>query len=169
MKAFVLRIAHVDADGVGEALRSDEVFTGWSRARGLLDPRHDWRSFREIVHTEYHSGQQDYAQSGRAAGSLWRFIREMDIGDLVVVPSGNAFHVAKVTGPARHDEGKVADDAAHRRPVKWLNDGKPIPRRFARAALQSRMKVRQTCADATDLVAEIEDVLLFGTGTEPPT
>lgn len=61
--------------------------------------------------------------------------------------------------PVRHDREKVDTHSAFRRSVQWLNEGRPIPRAQARAALQSRMKVYQTCADATDLITEIQEAL----------
>lgn len=56
-------------------------------------------------------------------------------------------------------ESNVGEDSAYRRPVKWLNGKRPIPRAFAKSALLSRMKVQGTCADARDLLEEIEDCL----------
>ena len=77
----------------------------------------------------------------------------------MVVPHGGQFHVAEVVGPVRYLPDKVDEHSAFRRPVRWLKDGKPVPRAQARAALQSRMKVYQTCADASDLIPEIQDAL----------
>src|SRR6202023_2416409 len=65
--------------------------------------------------------------------------------------------VAEIAGPARHELDKIDEGTAHRRKVSWLNGKQPIPRPIARTALQSRMTVRGTCADATDLVDEIRD------------
>ena len=102
---------------------------------------------------------------------MWRFIRDMKIGDLVVVPHGSEFYVGEVAGPAFYDENKVDEDSAYRRPVKWLNGKRPIPRAVAKSALLSRMKTRGTSADATDLVEEIEEIKDWGertkSGTEP--
>lgn len=88
---------------------------------------------------------------------LWEFLKEMKPGDYVVVPSGDQFYVAEVVGDPYYDESHPV--AAHRRPVRWLNDKKPIPRELASAALQSRMKARGTLMDASDLVKDIEKVL----------
>jgi predicted Mrr-cat superfamily restriction endonuclease len=165
--AFVLRISHRD-DALTDALESNDVVIGWSRAGELHDSDLDWNEFREIVHQEYHSDQDDYRKAGASAGNLWRFIREMEEGDLIVVPDGSNFYVAEVTGRARHEPHKVEDDTAHRRSVKWLNDGEPLARGTARAALQSRMKARQTCVEATDLLPEIQDALdAAGSDGEP--
>jgi predicted Mrr-cat superfamily restriction endonuclease len=159
MNAWVLRIAPGRVDRVPSALEDNDLIIGWSEAKGLLDSSLGWHAFREIIHQTYYRSRTDYVASGSSAGSMWRFIRRMEVGDLVVVPHGPEFHVARVHGPARWDEPLVADDSAYRRRVEWLNNGVPIPRRFARAALISRMKIRQTCADATDLLEEITDAL----------
>lgn len=169
MKAFILRIAPSEIDRFPEALESSELIIGWSDARGLLDPGLDWYQFRQIIHDCYYSDDKDYTKSGRAAGNIWRFIREMGEGDLVVVPYKSDSYFARITGPAYHDGSKIKDDTAHRRPVEWLNGRKPIPRRFALAALQSRMKVRQTCADASDLIDEIQDAIKIGSDASAPS
>lgn len=82
----------------------------------------------------------------------------MSIGDLVVIPHWSNCYLAEVTGPATYDDLKVEDDTAYRRPVRWLNDKQGIPRRYARAALQSRMKAYQTCVWASDLLSDIHDL-----------
>jgi restriction endonuclease Mrr len=61
------------------------------------------------------------------------------------------------------------DDTAYRRPIRWLNDKKPIARKLARSALLSRMKIQGTCADAFDLVGEIKECLALAAGNQAPT
>ncbi len=103
--------------------------------------------------------EQDWPQ-----GTCGRFIREMNPGDLVVIPHqselhGAEFYVAEIEGPAVHIADKVIDDTAYRRRVKWLNNKRPIPCDIVKSALSSRMKNRGTCTDATDLLTEINDAL----------
>jgi predicted Mrr-cat superfamily restriction endonuclease len=100
---------------------------------------------------------------------MWRFLRDMKPNDLVVVPYGAEFFVAEITGPATYDPAKVKERSAYRRPVRWLNEKKAIPRQMARSALISRMKTYGTCADATDLLEEIKECLNLSTGKEAPT
>lgn len=166
---FVLRIAPGGADKVPEALRSDELIIGWARADGLLDSNLSWDSFRDIVRRKYYADQPDLRRAGGAAGHLWRFIREMKPGDLIVVPYGTEFFVAEVSGPATYERDKVNDDSAYRRAVRWLNGGKPISRQIARSALVSRMKTQGTCSDATDLLDEIKECLGFAESGLAPT
>jgi len=166
---FVLRIAPGGEDKVPEALRSGELIIGWAEAGGLLDSNLSWESFRDIVRRAYYADQPDLRRAGGAAGHLWRFIREMKPGDLIVVPYGAEFFVAEVSGPATDDRAKVNDDSAYRRAVRWLNGGKPISRQLARSALVSRMKTQGTCADATDLLDEIKECLGLAESGQAPT
>ncbi|MCS3698102.1 restriction endonuclease [Salinibacter ruber] len=166
--AFVLRISHEDY-ALRYALESNDIIIGWSKAEGLTNPDLDWDGFRGIVHQEYYVDHDNYHKAGASAGNLWRFIREMKEGDSVVVPDGSEFYVAEITGEARYETDRIEEDTAHRRSVKWLNDGEPIPRGIARSALQSRMKARQTCVEATDLIDEIQDALEAARSDEQPS
>ncbi|MDQ2934963.1 MAG: restriction endonuclease [Chloroflexota bacterium] len=166
MRAFVLRISPVGVDGVPEALAANQISIGWPKAEGLTDPNLDYWRFRELVKEAYYADDPGYRDAGGVAGQLWRFIRDMAEGDLVVVPHGGEFFVAKVAGPLVYRSERAEEHSAFRRPVEWLNGAQPIPRARGLAALQSRMKIRQTCADATDLIEEIQDALNVAGGGE---
>jgi predicted Mrr-cat superfamily restriction endonuclease len=159
--AYILRMkpGRARIDRVPEALESNELIIGWSKAIGLLAKDITWKKFRRIIYETYYREDKTHQRSGVAAGSMWRFIREMKIDDLVVVPYKSEFYIANVKGEPYHDPTKINDDTAYRRAATWLNHAKAMVRGIARAALQSRMKVRQTCVDASDLVEEIEEVL----------
>lgn len=166
MRAFVLRISPVGVDGVPEALASNEISIGWAKAERLMDQSLDYWAFREVVKEAYYPDDAGYREAGGVAGQLWRFIREMTDGDRVVVPHGGEFFVAKVAGGLIYRPEKADEHSAFRRPAEWLNGAQPMPRAKALAALQSRMKIRQTCADATDLAEEIQDALNVAAGGE---
>ncbi|MBA3778832.1 MAG: restriction endonuclease [Chloroflexi bacterium] len=148
---------------------SNWISVGWGAASGLTNQSLDWRACREIVKSTYYGSEQGYARAGAAASQLSRFIREMSPGDLVVVPHGNEFQVAEVSSEVIHLPEPESEHSAHRREVTWLNAGKPIARRDARAALQSRMKARQTIVDATDLLDDIRDALQTTEAVQAPT
>lgn len=158
-QAFVLRISPGRSDRVPEALEGNQIIIGWAEAEGLLNEDLSWEEFRTIVSSTYYANEDNLRKAGSAAGHMWRFIREMNIGDLVVVPYGSEFYVAQVSGPAIYDESKVEDDTAYRRKVNWLNDQEPIRRAVARSALISRMKTQGTCAYASDLLPQINECL----------
>ncbi len=169
-QAFILRIAPSNTDKVPEALTENQIIIGWAEAKGLLDTSLTWEQFREIIRNIYYSSETNLRRAGGAAGHMWRFIREMNSGDLVVVvPHWSEFYVGEVTGPATYDPIKITDDTAYRRPVKWLNDKKPIRREIAKSALISRMKTQGTCAYATDLLEEITECIQIDSTGQTPT
>ena len=168
-QAFVLRITPSGFDRVGEALSSNQIIIGWAEARGLLDENLSWEEFRRILSDRYYADEKNLRRAGSAGGHMWRFIREMKKGDLIVVPHGAEFYVAKVAGPATHDEAKVEEDIAYRRNVNWLNDKQSIPRSLAKSALISRMKTQGTCAYATDLLPQIKECLNLSKSGAKPT
>lgn len=167
--AYVLRMAPSGIDKVPDALAADQIIIGWSHAVGLLDESLTWEQFRQIIRDTYYSDELTLRKAGAAAGHVWRFIREMEPGDLVIVPYRTDFYVAEVAGSGVYLPAHDEDDTAYRRPVKWLNGKKPIARKLARAALLSRMKIQGTCADASDLVDEINECLVLAAGDHAPT
>ena len=167
--AFLLRVSPGGVDRVPEALSADQVMIGWAKAERLLDPALTWDQFREIIRNAYYADETSLRKAGAAGGHMWRFIREMKPGDLVVGPYWAEFFVAEVTGPATYDRSKVEVDSAYRRSVRWLNEKKAIPRQLSRAALLSRMKFWGTSANATDLIDEIKECLNLAARGEEPT
>lgn len=168
-QAFVLRISPSGIDRVPEALTENQIIIGWAEAQGLLDTNLSWEQFREIIRDKYYTGEDTLRRAGAAAGHMWRFIREMNKGDLVVVPYRSEFYVAEVESPATYDSNKVVDDTAYRRPVQWLNGKMPIRRDIAKSALISRMKTQGTCAYASDLLDEIKECLQIASSGQTPT
>ena len=165
--AFMLRIAPSRIDRVPVALATDRILIGWSNARGLLDPTLAWFGFREIIRQAYYATEPTLHKAGGAAGHMWRFLRDMKGGDLVVVPYGPSFLIGEVTGEAIYNDLEIADDTAYQRPVEWLNGKQAIPRSLARSALISRMKMQGTCADASDILAEIRECLTYSSEVAP--
>ena len=153
--AFILRLAPLGQDMTREALEKDEIFVGWKEVKGLLEEGLSFHDFRERVKAAYKI--ENNLLAAAFARFLWGFLKGMKPGDYVVVPSGGQFYVAEVVEGPYYDESQPV--AAHRRPVRWLNDKKPIPRELASAALQGRMKARGTLLDTSDLVVDIEKVL----------
>ena len=168
-QAFVLRMTLGGADRVPEALECNHIFIGWSDLDSLLDDKLSWEKTRALVKDMYHPDDQDLRRAGADTGDLWRFIREMEERDLVVVPHESNFYVAKIIGNTTYNPTKVSDDTAHRRKVTWLNNKQPIPRTSARSALISRMRYQRTCARASDLIDEIQECLDNAASNYKPT
>ncbi len=160
-RAFAFWIKPSRIDRVDEALASNQLIIGWSEAEGLLDPTLDKRDFREIVHRTYHSGESTKRKAGRAAPHLWRFIRELSIGDLVLVPRPDVFYLARVaTNSAVFVKGGKDEDATYRRDVEWLNGGDPFPRSVLSEPLRARLKsLQDTSTEISDFVDELEKLV----------
>lgn len=142
---------------------------GWSDLMSKNLPSDDENEFRRI--TEAHN----FGSVSR--WSLWRFLRFAK-GDWVVVPLfDKKFMIVEVTGdprPAKHypeasvsdgsltvgQEGVCGDDGAQYDigflvPVKALTEH--LPRSYSPANLVSRMKLRQTTADISDLSQSVQE------------
>jgi predicted Mrr-cat superfamily restriction endonuclease len=160
--AFVLRQS---PSGINQmesiSLRKNVLVNGWSKALGLIEEKDEF-AFREILRKQYYRKEKTLQKAGYARGTMWRFLKEMKVGNWVVVPhSGRVFYVAEITGDAFYDDSAAAKkaDSCYRRPVRWLNNKRPIQRICATAKLISRMKTRQTSAEAKDLIDEIHKAL----------
>lgn len=158
-QAFIVRMNTGGGDVAELGRELGLLLVGWSGARDLDDPTLDYDAFRDRVHEAHYAADDDYRRSGRAAGVLWRFMREMQRGDLIVVPRPGSFWIGEVTGDAFESDAGDLDDTVHRRPVAWLDEA-GISRRRARSALVSRMKSRGTVTNATDLLDDIRSALV---------
>lgn len=153
-KAFVLRLGHQ-----GDNYRvGNYISIGWSQVKGLAGET-DWGNFRELIRGTYPDYTSEHAL-GNAAGSLWRFFREMDSDSIILIPRPNGeFDAGELVDNAPiYDQESVDDDTAHRRNVRWILDT-PRKRSYASDRLQRRLKARQTCVTASDLLEDIEDAL----------
>lgn len=167
--AYVVQLAPKGSDCVPQALANNQITIGWSEAGGLLDGALDWRGFREALRHKYGSLQLSEMQLDRATSQMWRFLRDMKPGDFVLIPYGAEFFVAEVAGAPTYDRQLVAEGRAYQRPVRWLNGKRPLMRGLASSALVSRLRSPGVCAEAYDLVPEIQDCLRVAAGLSPPS
>ncbi len=154
-RAFAFRLKPSHVDRVQELLRDNQIAIGWSRARGLLDPTLDRAGFRIELDRSY----PDLAprkRLGHDTNHVWRFIREVGIGDVVVVPHGNNVHFLEVTSDPKFLADKVEGDTAIRRDVRPLLGGKSVSRRSLPPELRRMLSFRDT---SKDLSAVLNGVL----------
>ncbi|MHA1211229.1 MAG: hypothetical protein ACTSSH_02095 [Candidatus Heimdallarchaeota archaeon] len=140
-------------------LAQNEIMLGWSKAEGLLNEELTKVEFREIIHKEYFPREETKRRAGQIAGDLWRFIREMKVGHLILVHTKGGFFIGKVTGPAYYNEMKIFNDTAYRRKVEWLQNKEPISEDRTPEDLVKRLNTIQSVIDATSLYQEIEFAL----------
>jgi hypothetical protein len=153
-RAIVLRLD----TRLAKALEQSVVGIGWAPARGL-DKTTDWNTFKAIICDSYKEEYVGKARAlGNAAGSAWRFIHSTADDACVVVPTPGGFLAGTLEGPVYYDESGLPDDFAWRRRVNWKTK-EPKPREYAENELQRRLKARQTCVGADDLLTQIKAAL----------
>ena len=91
----------------------------------------------------------------RIKNNLWRFVVEMKKGDLVIVPCPWGFYVCEITGEAIAC-ARDGLDLGWERSVNMIGDVCSPREKYARAALLSRMKCRQTTLSIDDLKDDVD-------------
>lgn len=139
----------------------------------------DWAYFENAFALEWGSNP-------RTRYNLWRFIAEMQVGDWVLVPSWGSFSIYQIEGEACliNSAGIQGLEAWNHRALTVMPDGihisdqadpldlgffrkvaiiaKDISRYdFADGALTSRMKIRTTNANITDLAESVKKAIEF--------
>lgn len=152
-KAWILRVSPQKYRDI--CLDRNILAVGWSAARNL-NQIHDWDEFKQHIRENHQEIYESNRALGNAAGSVWRFVHAINEGDIVIVPSDNGFYMAQVESEIQWSEADFDDDFSWQRRVSWLKK-EPIPRSQADNYLRRRLKARQTCVDASDLLSEIED------------
>jgi restriction system protein len=104
------------------ALDKNIVTIGWNEFSDLSNAKS-----REELHRIYRDEYPDSSKNKAAneIGQIWRFVNEIQIGDLVALPlkTESSIAIGKITGNYAYKD--VSDDARHIRPVQWL---KTLPR-----------------------------------------
>jgi len=119
-----------DADSL--FLQHNVVAVAWVDMGDLGKLKADRETFRTAVVAAYPGIKPGAIPN--YAGQLFRFVHEMNIGDLVVYPSkrDRHVHIARVEGEYRYDPA-VSREYPNQRSVKWLRD---LPRtNFSQGAL----------------------------------
>ncbi|MBN1328694.1 MAG: hypothetical protein JXA54_04395 [Candidatus Heimdallarchaeota archaeon] len=151
-RAFIVKISGTES----KMLTENEIMIGYSKAEGLLDDKLTKEQFREIIHKNYFPKETSKRRAGQIAGDFWRFIRDMDIGHLVLVPTKDGFFVGRIVGPVYYSEMRIFNDTAYRRKVEWLNNKLPVASNRTPEDLLRRLKSIQAVINASDLYQEIE-------------
>ena len=101
--------------------------------------------------------------AGLACGFLWTIVKGLQIGDVVLCPSGEGFYYV---GTISSDYYYVPNtELPHRRKVEWMD--KVIERKRMSKELQRSSGSIGTCCNITDYADEIE-ALITGTTTFVP-
>lgn len=142
--------------------QSKIVSIGWSTVdNSHLKNEIGWGKFREALRTSLAGNAWAQNQSnnywGNVAGSVWRFIHEIKVGDFLLVPMDGCVDICKVKKDAYFDPSGMASDSAWRCIVEPIKKG--VSREYASNSLQKRLKGYQTCLDISDLANQVHDLL----------
>jgi restriction system protein len=113
-------------------LKHNVVALGWDELGSLAGLPNDREAFKATVAAQW--PEKTPTQVANNAGQLYRFVHEVQTGDLVAYPSkrDRLIHVGRVSGPYQHDPTTLAG-YVHHRPVAWLAH---VPRtHFSQGAL----------------------------------
>lgn len=117
----------------------------------------NWRQFNEQtipLWLESNPGKSKTA-AGVACGFLWTIAKGLQIGDVVLCPSGEGtYYVGTIAGDYYYVPNT---DLPHRRKVEWKD--KVIPRKSMSQKLQNSTGSIGTCCDITRYEEEIESLI----------
>src|SRR5581483_1218698 len=138
--AWLVRGANVDGTTlVPEWLEEGYVSIGWWQL-GQLQPGVPRTEIADKVRDAF---ADDSPGSQRAAvGNVHRFVNVVHVGDLVLTPDRDSLYIGRITSDPSFDPS-IANNAARRRSVEWLNLASPASR--SRGA---RLVPRPVCAAA---------------------
>jgi hypothetical protein len=97
---------------------------------------------------------------GRRAGgvgNVLRFLRLMQVGDLVVTVTGSDLYIGRVTSDP-YWVGDADPDSRRQRKVEWLNPGSPAKRAVIRDTVPSLYARLRTLLTVTDLGDDVQSV-----------
>lgn len=137
-------------------LKRDFIAIGWAKMGDLstLDPTRE--AFKAKVAEVYPDAKLGAIRTN--GGQMFRFVHEMEVGDIVIYPSKKDRHVhlGRIEGPYQYNP-KLEPGYPNLRPVKWLRS---VPRtRFSQGALYeigSAMSLFQVKNYADEFIAALE-------------
>jgi restriction system protein len=94
---------------------------GWHEI-GDITGIQEYRDLRKKIYESRRSDFKSEGGAGVAAGMIWNFIKNMNIGDAVLSPKKETREllVGTVTGAHKYDKTAVSEDLPNIRPVQWL-------------------------------------------------
>ncbi|MFC1531565.1 restriction endonuclease [Gemmatimonadota bacterium] len=141
MRAWVIRPYPHGKYRVPEFLDANIVAIGWPGIGDMAEA-----TTREQAKARLHRFGYGPRQLGQAAGTLYRFVNEMNVGDYVVVPDGDVVYIGVIKSDYRFNVDVDEDDQgySHQRAVSWLHDGKALKRRMLTGRVYDSLKGQQT-------------------------
>lgn len=156
-RAWVVRPWPHGIDRMREFLDKNIVAIGWPMIGDLSDC-----TTREDIKRQLKRYYEFSPRSlGQSAGNIFRFVREMEQGDYVVVPDGDNFGCVNSSYMYIPEIDNEEEGYPHQRKVTWLHEKRALTRGMLSGRLQKALKVRQTVCeinydDVRDFVEKTE-------------
>jgi len=122
-----------------------------------------WRDFNKNYIPEFISQNPEKSKvaAGLACASIWVLGKDMNVGDIVLTPSGNReYHIGEITGPYEYVKDS---NLPHQRKVKWL--ATLVARDSMSQELKNSAGSALTLINLTKYSSELEN-LIFGTTSD---
>jgi predicted Mrr-cat superfamily restriction endonuclease len=154
VKAWLVRPKPHNINRIREFLDEKIIAIGWPELSSLIGKT------EENIKTELKSHPRNYTpdQLGAAASTVNKFVNEMRINDIVVVPDGSNIYFCKIIGEYYYDPTKSSQSQGypHQRKVEWIKG--PVRRDDIPEALRKSLRAPRTLAD---LSHHIDSILNF--------
>lgn len=141
-----------------DALSDDHphVCIGWSKMGDIsqIDSKEELTELYEEHFDKNSRGR------GQDVGQIWRFLREMKVGDYVIYAENSVFHIGRVESDYYYDETDRKDqdsDYRSHRKVKWLK--KNISRSILSTNLHNSLKTAMSIWTLNDYKSAVLDLL----------
>ena len=142
-----------------DALSDDNphVCIGWSGMGDLFDI-----TTKDELASKYDATWSDInpRKKGQDVGQVWRFIKEMQIGDYIVFSCGNTCHIGRITSDYYFDDTANENqhpDYTNIRDVEWLK--KDIRKSDLSQALQNSLGAAMSVFGLNDYKSAIHELL----------
>lgn len=141
-----------------DALSEDHphVCIGWSKM-GDISQIDSKEKLSELYEEHYDKNSRG---RGQDVGQIWRFLRDMKVGDYVIYAENSVFHIGRVESDYYYDETETEDqDSDYRstRKVKWLK--KNISRSVLSTNLHNSLKTAMSIWTLNDYKSAVLDLL----------
>ena len=141
-----------------DALSEDHphVCIGWSEM-GDISQIDSKEKLSELYEEHYDKNSRG---RGQDVGQIWRFLRDMKVGDYVIYAENSVFHIGRVESDYYYDETETEDqdsDYKSNRKVKWLK--KNISRSVLSTNLHNSLKTAMSIWTLNDYKSAVLDLL----------
>jgi 5-methylcytosine-specific restriction enzyme B len=164
-RAWMVRGSNVDGYNIVPDWLEQGFVSLSASQLGNVDTTIGYDRLKRAVETGY--GHKSYAYRGQRLEEFDRFLRRMDVGDLVLTPMHGGIFIGEVIGPAYFAES-AAPHSNLRRNVRWFNPDEPIEAGQLRAPVPALLGSQAYVVDLTEAYDQLAALVPDHVPSEPP-